>query len=110
MRADSAINGCDGLRGQSRSKELIPWPLMWRTLLAVVLVSTLPLILTSRGSFEQRFAWIFSLALGLSYTSLLIIGRHRQCAPGCCAGCGYNLTANITGICPECGESVERDT
>src|ERR1700722_1913560 len=23
--------------------------------------------------------------------------------PGCCNKCGYNLTGNISGVCPECG-------
>lgn len=31
------------------------------------------------------------------------IGRPR---PGCCAKCGYNLTGNVSGLCPECGTSI----
>ncbi len=27
-----------------------------------------------------------------------------------CKGCGYNLTGNVSGICPECGRSTERHT
>lgn len=23
--------------------------------------------------------------------------------PGCCSGCGYDLTGNTSGVCPECG-------
>ncbi len=30
--------------------------------------------------------------------------RHR----GLCAGCGYDLKGNISGICPECGRPIER--
>jgi 4-amino-4-deoxy-L-arabinose transferase-like glycosyltransferase len=26
--------------------------------------------------------------------------------PGCCSRCGYNLTDNTSGICPECGTPV----
>jgi hypothetical protein len=26
--------------------------------------------------------------------------------PGCCSNCGYNLTANTSGVCPECGTPV----
>jgi hypothetical protein len=25
---------------------------------------------------------------------------------GCCTRCGYNLTGNTTGVCPECGTTV----
>jgi len=25
---------------------------------------------------------------------------------GCCKKCGYNLTGNVSGICPECGEQI----
>ena len=27
-------------------------------------------------------------------------------APGYCIRCGYNLTGNTSGICPECGEAI----
>ena len=29
---------------------------------------------------------------------------RRHYAPGDCQGCGYNLTGNVSGICPECGK------
>jgi hypothetical protein len=28
--------------------------------------------------------------------------RHR---PGLCRACGYDLTGNVSGVCPECGEA-----
>lgn len=28
--------------------------------------------------------------------------------PGCCRNCGYNLTGNVSGRCPECGIEVAR--
>ena len=30
----------------------------------------------------------------------------RAMPPGCCAVCGYNLTGNVSGKCPECGTQV----
>lgn len=27
--------------------------------------------------------------------------------PGHCASCGYNLTGNTSGVCPECGETIK---
>ncbi len=32
--------------------------------------------------------------------------RDRQRPPGHCRNCGYNLTANTTGTCPECGQAT----
>ena len=32
--------------------------------------------------------------------------RQRHRATGRCTACGYNLTGNISGICPECGTPV----
>jgi hypothetical protein len=34
-----------------------------------------------------------------------VVRRYRRPKPGHC-GCGYNLTGNTTGICPECGTVV----
>ena len=32
--------------------------------------------------------------------------RHGRQMAGGCRACGYNLTANVSGVCPECGTSV----
>jgi hypothetical protein len=34
--------------------------------------------------------------------------RHRH-KPGFCSTCGYNLTGNVSGICPECGTPIPPD-
>ena len=31
------------------------------------------------------------------------VRRHRRRRRGLCLKCGYNLTGNTTGVCPECG-------
>lgn len=33
-------------------------------------------------------------------------GRRRCAAAGRCTRCGYSLTGNISGVCPECGTKV----
>lgn len=33
---------------------------------------------------------------------------RRRHASGRCRMCGYNLTGNLTGVCPECGRPVDR--
>ena len=32
--------------------------------------------------------------------------RHRRCKKCLCLNCAYNLTGNISGVCPECGEKI----
>jgi len=32
--------------------------------------------------------------------------RHRRIPSGHCQKCGYNLTGNTSGVCPECGEKI----
>jgi uncharacterized paraquat-inducible protein A len=33
--------------------------------------------------------------------------QHRRRAMGCCIKCGYLLTGNVSGVCPECGSPIE---
>ena len=35
--------------------------------------------------------------------------RRRRMMSGQCVGCGYDLTGNVSGRCPECGEMVDGD-
>ncbi len=39
-------------------------------------------------------------------TAFLCWLDHRRIPPGHCQNCGYNLTGNISGICPECGAVI----
>ena len=32
-----------------------------------------------------------------------LIRRPWRRLPGLCTRCGYNLTGNVSGVCPECG-------
>ncbi len=45
--------------------------------------------------------WLALLACALPTGWLFYRERVRK--PGVCATCGYDLTANVTGVCPECG-------
>jgi hypothetical protein len=42
--------------------------------------------------------------VGLILTPL--IRRRRRLREDLCSNCGYNLTGNISGVCPECGSKV----
>lgn len=46
--------------------------------------------------------WSASVLLALPTALLWYLDRRRD-RPGFCPDCGYNLTGNITGRCPECG-------
>ena len=49
--------------------------------------------------------WIFLLPVGVA--TLMLWGRDRKHhKPGHCRKCGYNLTGNESGLCPECGLAV----
>lgn len=46
--------------------------------------------------------WILFLLVALPTTYLLWTARRRF-PGGCCHRCGYDLTGNTSGACPECG-------
>jgi predicted amidophosphoribosyltransferase len=45
----------------------------------------------------------------LLLTVILWFADRRRIPPGHCQKCGYDLTGNVSGICPECGTPVERE-
>ena len=54
--------------------------------------------------------WIVFIASGGLAGGLWLTGRHSSAAmrirTGHCVHCGYNLTGNVSGVCPECGTAV----
>ncbi len=55
-------------------------------------------------------AWIVLVALAIYPTIAFIRGplrRRRRRKRGLCIACGYNLTGNTTGVCPECATKAE---
>lgn len=54
------------------------------------------------------FVWSAPLLLALYIARGLRLSRFRQqVAAGMCGGCGYNLTGNRSGVCPECGAPIQ---
>jgi hypothetical protein len=53
--------------------------------------------------------WIPFVLIGLP-TGWLWWRDRRRVAAGCCAACGYDLTGNVSGRCPECGALREAGT
>lgn len=59
---------------------------------------------TREWGFEFPF-WLVPLVLAA--IALVMALRTRKRAPsGGCVACGYNLTGNLSGICPECGSKI----
>jgi hypothetical protein len=72
------------------------------------------------AGFEWGLTWIapdwfvgaplwFAVAAALPFPLLRLRGwqRHRRAARrGLCQRCGYDLTGNVSGACPECGSGV----
>ena len=55
------------------------------------------------------FAVLTLWVAGLSSTAAIWLRAYRISripAPGYCQTCGYNLTGNVSGICPECGTGI----
>lgn len=52
---------------------------------------------------------VFSPLATLSLPPLAawLVYRRRRPPPGCCAKCGYDVTGNVSGTCPECGAPGE---
>jgi len=44
----------------------------------------------------------------IGFPTILAWRRERPLPPDHCQKCGYDLTGNVSGVCPECGEDIER--
>jgi hypothetical protein len=55
-----------------------------------------------------RFVVWIPAACAVALAGALWVRDRRRAWPGQCVHCGYNLTGNISGRCPECGREVER--
>ena len=53
-------------------------------------------------------AWIAAALAGASAWGVLTYRRRLRphARTGHCAACGYNLSGNVSGTCPECGTST----
>jgi predicted amidophosphoribosyltransferase len=50
---------------------------------------------------------MYVLLLIAAVPTVLLWWRDRRIPPGHCQNCGYDLTGNVSGICPECGQPAE---
>ncbi len=47
-------------------------------------------------------------AIGAAMAGAPYTRGRRRYRRDCCAGCGYDLTGNVSGRCPECGLPIQR--
>lgn len=89
----------------------------WATVVAVACTDFvwhwLTLFLNSVGLINTRLNWLGSIVAlsmvtvpGLIVTAL--IAYRHVIPPNHCRKCGYDLTGNESGTCPECGTEAER--
>jgi hypothetical protein len=96
----------------------------WLGLWAAVAVALLGTTLADYPSYQRAMskngslgAYIyFSLNAGLTVASLIMLVVaallplfRRGSRPGGCLTCGYDLTGNVSGTCPECGCAIENE-
>ncbi len=93
----------------------------WRAAIAVVvsflafLAINVVLAWTLSASAYGNLPLRFGLGLAGYATPLVIFGlltwwcERRRIPPGHCRKCGYDLTGNVSGVCPECGERIPAD-
>ncbi len=72
-------------------------------------IATAPLVQSTLVPAGGFLVPIWCLVLSTAAASALLL-RHslRYIPPGHCRRCGYNLTGNQSGICPECGRTIRR--
>jgi hypothetical protein len=62
------------------------------------------------GSVIELPLWLPFVVVAIPTVFLFWRDRRRLYPPGHCQTCGYNLTGNVSGVCPECGEPCKRQS
>lgn len=84
---------------------LDPWEFISRTF-GPAAGSTAPVVQVKAIRMWMGLPMIFLIAYPVIVLGGVRIRRHRH-KPGHCLNCEYNLTGNTSGVCPECGTSIE---
>jgi len=84
----------------------VPWMLGTMTGIPFGLVDPTPTLFGPPrfATVPVLIAWLsYLLCIAAAWIIVARIRRQRPRPPHACAACGYNLTGNASGICPECG-------
>lgn len=57
--------------------------------------------------YMEIFPWFASVPF--VWRVMWAIRREARRREGTCLHCGYNLTGNLSGVCPECGAAIPRE-
>jgi len=114
-----------GLRDESKHTRLgfwfgwrLPWKSRWRNM--VMCVHGISGVYDGTGHIRRpdgRYVMMWSLSVPFWVPLLLLsvypgtqaallLRRRRRHRPGHCQHCGYDLTGNVSGRCPECGATA----
>lgn len=106
------------IRGSARRRPLIAYLLLVLGLLVPSEAAAVAVMATEKGQgllagLLVAYAWgvaindlLLAIPAALIVVGGMIFGWPRTPPPGFCAACGYDLTANTSGLCPECGTPV----
>ncbi len=66
-----------------------------------------------RGRWDDRTILVALVLFGLiAIPNLIVLNRKAKRRlleiQGLCRHCGYNLTGNVSGVCPECGKPIQQ--
>ena len=73
---------------------------------ANLLVSALLVPLASGLAILALFAALATPYCALVWSRTYVDWYNRRIPHYCCRTCGYDLTGNVSGVCPECGEAI----
>jgi len=70
-----------------------------------------PLVSFKYGIFTFSMPlWMPAVPFGITAWALRRIQSRNRPQPGRCRQCGYNLFGSSSGICPECGSPIPKET
>ena len=82
----------------------------------VLLILLMVYMMTRQTTPDSLFGLVPVIVVLLCPYVLIVLFRRRiqrslwrqltECGVPCCIKCGYDLTGNVSGVCPECGERI----
>ena len=97
-------------RSEQLARRRAPTPKLWHWLVVMLLIFA-PiegLYVLKRFVFPNTpTIYLMPILLPFVVIGFIFLKRiNKQHPPGCCSTCGYDLTGNVSGKCPECGTAL----